>query len=268
MASGSTTYPLAEGGLWTPPPGVLNVKWREVSHVKEMPTQDVTGVCVVYDDEEEEYVATNDEDKVFIQANESHEFLGQGVVQNGSCANFGLAQAMTYTITGGLSVKVVQWTLRKFWPLQPVADGAEEEYVPMRPIIQVSANGWAIGSSGPGVTTAALSVLTLNINGFGQIAVKAGGSGVLGMIQYGAPLRDGGAIPVAFSAIYSGGAAYTGTNFQWLFPTPNAPVKGIAELTTGETVTHSVLAYDWTFSNPTTRGGEIPVSARFRFDKE
>lgn len=268
MASGSTTFPLAQGGLWTPPPGIINIKWRDVRHIVDTVLDDVTGVCVVYDEGEEEYVSTNDADKVFMQGNDTQEFLGEGAVQNGACANPGLAQAMTYTIAGGLSVQLVQWTLRKAWALQPVGNSAVEEYVPLRPVIQVSANGWATGASGPGMTTRKLTALTLNINGFGTIACKEGGDAPIGTLQQGAALRDGGPIPVAFSAIYSGGVAYTGTNFPWLFPTPDAPVKGTAELTTGETVTNSVLAYDWTFSNPTTKGGSIPVSARFRFDKE
>lgn len=268
MPSGSTTFPLASGGLWTPPPGVLGIKWLDIQHAKEMPTEDVTGVCVVYDAEEEEYVATNDTDRQFIQAATQQEFVGQGVVQANGCSTYGYATALVYTIAGGLTAKLVQWNVRKYWPLQPVSDGAEEEYVAGRPIIQVSANGWATGASGPGMSTTALSTLTLQINGFGTLALKAGASGVLGQLTQGAPLRDGGAIPVSFGAIISGGATYTGSNFSWLFATPDLPIKGDAELTTGETVTHSVLGYDITFSNPTTRGGAVPVVMRMRFDKE
>jgi hypothetical protein len=257
MPSGSTTYILADGGSFTPPSGVDNIKWQDVQDQATNPPVDVTGYCA----------STMDTDRVFIQGVTSNEFLASGVVMNGSCTSYGLAQSMAYTLTGGVKIKVSQWTLRKGWLLQPVHNGADEEFVAARPVIQVSANGWAIDAAGPGMTTKTLTALTLDINGFGSIACKSGGSAIIGSITQYPNFRDAGAVACAFSALYSGGVDYTGTTFSWLFPTPDRPIKGTATLITGQTRTNSALAYDFTFSNISQQGGSIGVQARFKWDK-
>lgn len=244
----------------------MGVKWQMVDDQRNNPPSDVTGICITLD-EEDEPVATADDAKVFIPGVSSNEFLARGVVMASGCDTYGITQSMAYTLTSGLTIQVVQWTLRKGWALQPVHNGDTEEFLALVPVIQVAGNGWATGASGPGMTTGSLSAMTLIINGFGQLACRAGGTGFINTVQQSANFRDGGGIPCAFSALYSGGVTYTGTNFEWLFPTPDLPVKGVATLITGETRTSSVLAHDWTFQNRSGQGGAIDVSAIFKWDK-
>lgn len=274
MAASSTTFPLAQQGLFSfttaPSSGFSGAAILECRYIDQGRIVDVTGSKLISG------TWTQQKSKQWVHGIPIREFVAQGVIENGS-ADYALSQQSTITI-GTFTVQLAEWTLRKTWPLVDVTGSGssdDAEWTWGIPVYSFQARGWATGSGPVLVGTESVTV-SFAADDIGTISWASSPSKLLKVDQkqLSAPLYVGGAIPTAIAGKMHGDITYSAgsTDFSWLFinpaSDPDDPLKEDAELDTdGEVLSHSVLLYDHTFKWSAATGGPTQYTLGMRWDK-
>lgn len=252
----SVTYPLTQAGSIAFA-SAANVKWTRASAVVQENVQSVTG--------------SGDTAHVFIHGLPVYEVLLSGVVQQTSGSTYALGQSSS--LTPGIDIVAHEWNVSKLWQLQDVtgttASGtadSEKGWVHGIPTIRLSVMDGTIQSDfGTDLDTESLSVVT-NINLFGTLT----GTLKVANKSLTANFATGGRFPLRCDGVFSTAPTYAGSsNFAWLFPTPDAPVKDtlVLDVDTETNISHAALLYSFAATCSNRTGGKVLVSARLRFDQ-
>lgn len=249
----STTFPLLQAGSFTGPTSAANIKWTAITGgVVAHNTRVVTG--------------SGDTAHVLIHGIPYREITVAGVVRQTSGGSFGLGQSST--ITQDLNVKCHDWVIRKYWPLEDVTGtgDTEKNWTWGIPWVGVNVRGTATSNFDEDDLFDDSISVSMAMNLFGTVA----GTLKLDRGNFNAPYIRGGRVPFAFNGRISDGVTYSGsTNFSWLFPSPDSPLKETftADIDTSANISNSVLLYDVTIRASAQDGGELPIVAKMRFDQ-
>lgn len=254
----STTYPIAQQAVFTPPVGSSGIKYLQLWYMAGPTPVEITGQTTI---------GVDDAAHVYFNGVQADQIIGRGVIREEGGSTYPIAQQSAIQ-PGTIEVKPKHWQLVKRWGLVDVTGEesyGEPDHFWGTPVHQFSLSGFA-RNSGPFVRQDVFSV-AFDIDRIGTLnwSDSAHNSGSSLYI----PKTVGGTPEARYAGQIAGDTSYVpgDIDMSWLYATTN-PHAGECTLETGggEAITANALIWSVALQFAGVQGGPISALVRMRLD--